>query len=427
MAFLSDSTANKKVSPSGTQRSFKSTLDRGTSYLRKVLTEKSENLISIKGGLLDTNTWTTKSNSTYKKIIASPPISSGDQNRIYTLAPKYWEDDVKHLEADVKKLATVTNTDQPDITPGDLVKENILHYNRFKLPFTTNALTRTMSHVFFTRPDCNFFDGNTLTTTANVHPTISSVYMRNPFILTGLTHHTPNAIKQNGNFNLLLSNAAASFQLTDEYIDTGDSSETLDGHKIPYGKLNTKSKASGSFTVTFDDDRNLSVYQQLKTWVDYISAVYIGEVDPTYQSVINREIDYAANVYYILTAEDGCTILFWSKYYGVFPKTIPSSQYSWNKGNSLSIPNLQVEFQYAFKEDYILSTIEEFNTDALYGYKDLVGDTVTFEPIFDTNLGVVGNTWVWFPFIDTYKSSANANNRNINNLMFRLMFMSAGK
>ena len=211
-----------------------------------------------------------------------------------------------------------------------------------------------MSHVFFTRPNCNIFDGNSLTAGASNHPTIASTYMRNPILLTGLAHDLPTNLKQIGNFNLLLSNAATSFQLSDEYIDTASSSKTLDGHQIAYGKLNTTSKASGTFTINFDDDRNLSVYQQLKVWVDYISAVYIGEIEPTYKTVINRELDYAANVYYILTAEDGYTILFWSKYYGVFPKTIPSSQYSWTKGNSLTTPSLNVEFQYSFKEDYVL-------------------------------------------------------------------------
>lgn len=427
MAFVSDSTGNKIVSPVANNKTFASALGKTNSlgHLREALTNISENLIKIKGGYIDTNTNTIKGADSPRKKIAVP-ISSSDQNRIYNYSATYWPNDKANLETDVKALSVLGNIDRPDKSPGDLVKENILHYNRFKLPFLTGALSHTMSHVFFTRPDCNLFDGDKLTTTANVHPTISSVYMRNPFILTGLTHNTPAKISQKGNFNLLLSNAASSFQLTDEYIDTGESSETLDGHKIPYGKLNTKSKASGTFTVTFDDDRNLSIYQQLKSWVDYISAVYIGEIEPTYPSVINREIDYAANAYYILTAEDGYTILFWSKYYGVFPKTIPSSQYSWNKGSSLSMPSLQVEFQYAFKEDYILSTIEEFNTDAIMGMESTLGDKVIYEPIFNTNTNTVGNTWVWLPFIDTIKSGANAINRNIDNMVFRLMFFSAG-
>lgn len=187
--------------------------------------------------------------------------------------------------------------------------------------------------------------------------------------------------------------------------------------------MNTASKASGSFTVNFDDDRNLSVFQQLKAWVDYISGVYIGEIDPTYSSVINRELDYAANVYYILTAEDGYTILFWSKYYGVFPKTIPSSQYSWTKGNTLSLPSLSVEFQYSFKEDYILDTITEFNTDSYYDQKDQGFKTMQYAPMFNSSLNKANSTWVGAPFIDTVKGPRhNENNQGFNNLLFHLMF-----
>lgn len=403
MAFISDTMNTKPVSPVSSNTSFSSALKskRNESYLRT----KMSTAIA------------------FCKNRGMTPIDSGTQNRLYEEFPEYWEGDSEDLIKDVRKLSLIGNIDPYDRSVGELIKKNVYSYNRFKLPFTTGALTHTMSHVFFTRPDCNLFEGNNLTRTAGAHPTISSTYMRNPMILTGLTHTTPSKISQAGNFNLLLSNAATSFQLTDEYIETGQSSSTLDGHQIAYGKLNTKSKASGSFTVSFDDDRNLSIYQQVKVWTDYISAVYIGEIDPSYKSVINREIDYAANAYYILTAEDGYTILFWSKYYGVFPKSIPSSQYSWTKGNSLSMPALNVEFQYSFKEDYVLDTIEEFNTDSFYGSSSTVNanNKVLYEPAFDSRLNRVGCTWVGLPFIDTVKTDGN-NNKSVGNMEMRLMF-----
>lgn len=423
MAFISDVANAKPVVPIASTSALKSEFDRGKGYLKKILLKRSENRIELEGGIhRDTYNGRLLPNKT-----RAFHLDPSTQPKLYNdeTLQSDWSGDEENLAKDVKNLAILQNTDLYTRSSNDLITKNIVSYNRFKLPFTTNALSRTTSHVFFTRPNCNFFNGDTLTTTANVHPTISSVYMRNPFLLTGLTHNTPGALKQFGNFNLLLSNAATSFQLTDEYIDTGESAETLDGHKIPYGKLNTKSKASGSFTVTFDDDRNLSIYQQLKVWVDYISAVYIGEVEPTYSSVINRELDYPANVYYILTAEDGYTILFWSKYYGVFPKTIPSSQYSWNKGNSLNMPSLNVEFQYAFKEDYILSTIEEFNTDSFYGMTNMLS-SVPYEPIYDEKLGMLKNTWVGLPFIDVKRPSGGNNTRSINNLVCRLMFATGG-
>ena len=397
--YVSD-TKNIPVKPSLVTGSFKSTLDRGKNYLKHSTVDAlNTNIISIGGTTID----------------------SGTQGRLYTNYQSLWKGDEENLQKDVKALSATLNNEVVNTTPGETIRRNISYYNRFKLPYLTNQLTHTMSHVFFTRPDCNIFDKDDLTSGAKVHPTIASTFMRNPILFTGLTHNLPRKLQQYGNFNLLLSNAATSFQLSDEYIDTASSSKTLDGHQLAYGKLNTVSKASGSFTVNFDDDRNLSIYQQLKVWVDYISAVYIGELEPTYDTVINRELDYAANVYYILTAEDGYTILFWSKYYGVFPKTIPSSQYSWTKGNTLTAPSMNVEFQYSFKEDYVLDTIQEFNTDSFYGMESNLSNLI-YAPIFDTNLNRTGSTWVGMPFIDTYKSNEDAINRGIDNLVFRLMF-----
>lgn len=388
------------VIPSTAKSSFKSVLDRGKNYLKHSTVDALNTKIITDGGIT---------------------IDSGTQGRLYTGYPKLWENDEDNLQKDVKALSVTLNNEVVNTTPGETIRRNISSYNRFKLPYLTSQLTHTMSHVFFTRPNCNIFEKDDLTAGAKVHPTLASTFMRNPILFTGLTHNLPRKLQQYGNFNLLLSNAATSFQLSDEYIDTASSSKTLDGHQLAYGKLNTASKASGSFTVNFDDDRNLSIYQQLKVWVDYISAVYIGELEPTYDTVINRELDYAANVYYILTAEDGYTILFWSKYYGVFPKTIPSSQYSWTKGNTLTTPSMSVEFQYSFKEDYVLDTIQEFNSDSFYGLESsLTG--LSYAPTFDTNLNRTGSTWVGMPFIDTYKSGETAINRGIDNLVFRLMF-----
>lgn len=399
MAYVSNTVSGVSVKPTQNKSSFKSVLDRGKTYLTHSTVDTINRNLVIK---------------------KETTIDSGTQGRIYTDYKSLWAGDEENLLKDIKNLAIKGNIDRVGDTPEAFIKRSINSYNRFKLPFLTPQLTHTMSHVFFTRPNCNIFDGESLTATAGANSTILSTYMRNPIILSGLTHNTPSALKQSGNFNLLLSNAASSFQLTDEYIDTASSSKTLDGHQITHGKLNTTSKAAGSFTVSFDDDRNLSVYQQLKTWVDYISAVYIGEIDPSYSSVINRELDYPANVYYILTAEDGYTILFWSKYYGVFPKTIPSSQYSWTRGNSLSTPSLNVEFQYSFKEDYILDSIQEFNTDSFFGGDP--GSAIEYAPIFDNELNRTASTWVGMPFIDTYRSNAKDNNRGIDNLVFRLMF-----
>ena len=70
---------------------------------------------------------------------------------------------------------------------------------------------------------------------------------------------------------------------------------------------------------------------------------------------------------------------------------------------------------------YVLNTIQEFNTDSFYEAESSLNN-LQYAPIFDKKLNRPGSTWVGMPFIDTYRSDASANNRGIDNLVFRLMF-----
>ena len=114
---------------------------------------------------------------------------------------------------------------------------------------------------------------------------------------------------------------------------------------------------------------------------------------------MNKILDYAGAVYYILTAEDGETILFWSKYYGVFPTNIPSGQYSWAAGNVISNPQLDITYQFSFKEDFNPYSIIEFNANAN------VGSNPKYIPVYDAKLGHAGETWVGTPFIELVKNN----------------------
>lgn len=270
----------------------------------------------------------------------------------------------------------------------------VSYYNRFKVPTVNDALTRGFAHVFFVRPDCNIMND-------------AGTGLNKQFKNKSNFHYTwkssPNLIKQlvadsdsSHDFSLFLSNKAASFSLSDEYINSDTYGRTYTGYKIAFGRHNIESKSSGNFTVTFQDDRNLHVYQMNKLWVDYISAVYRGECAPKTEYIRNRVLDYASAVYYIVTAEDGETIIFWSKYYGVFPTTIPSTQFAWGSGSPITYEQTKFDIQYAysFKEDFNPVSLVEFNFNAK------VKKNKTYEPTFNANYGHVGTTWVGAPYIE---------------------------
>ena len=324
----------------------------------------------------------------------------------------YMDYDRDRLSSDLQGLRDTFNL---GIEGRDqLYRQYTEYYNRFKLPNPNDALHKTFSHVFFVRPDCNILkrtgSGFKLVDKLKDNPNYYYAYHKSPELLRQLV----NDAGYDHDFMMYLSNKAKSFQLSDESINFDTYGRTLTGHKISYGKTNVESKTAGDFTITYNDDRDLHVFHIHKLWADYISNVFQGIFNPKTEYMLNRILDYVANVYYIMTAEDGETVIFWSKYYGVFPVTIPSSQYSWSAGNILSNPEFDVRYQYSFKEDYNPLSIVEFNSHSNK-------DDLKYIPTIHKNTYTTNTTWVGAPFIETF------NNNSLTPYTFKLRFRKGNK
>lgn len=307
--------------------------------------------------------------------------------------------DRDHLSSDMRGLRDTYNL---GIEGRDKLYRTYTEcYNRFKIHNPNDALHKTYSHVFFVRPDCNVLYrkgfGWKLPEGLEDNPNFVYAYHKSPELLRQLI----NDAGYNHDFMLFLSNKARSFQLSDEFINFDTYGKTNTGHKVAYGKSNVESKTAGDFSISYVDDRDLHVFHIHKLWADYISNVYQGIFDPKENYMIDKILDYVANVYYIMTAEDGETVIFWSKYYGVFPVSIPSSQYSWAAGNTLTSPEFDVKYQYSFKEDFNPLSLVEFNMNS--------GPTnYEYVPIISEGNYTVNSTWVGAPFIETFNNDSLA-------------------
>ena len=205
-------------------------------------------------------------------------------------------------------------------------------------------------------------------------------------------------------FSFLLSNAVTGFSLNDEEIEYDSYGKTYTGYTITYGKNNIKSKTAGNVSISFKDDNKLDIYHIHKLWTEYINDAYRGMIDPGDDTIINKILDYTGAIYYILTAADGETVLFWSKYYGVFPSSIPSTQYSWSSGSTVKPENLSINYQYSFKEDYNPQAIVEFNKNARIDTAISHG-AVSYVPTYDSSLGHSSPTMVGTPYIEEYRNT----------------------
>ncbi len=277
--------------------------------------------------------------------------------------------------------------------------------DRYKVPFTEHQLSKTYSYVFFTRPDLNIMNGNVLTAQVLNDPLYYFLHKNNRNILKTLTSD----FSSSHDFNMFLSNRAESFEVSDEFIKTVEHGETFTGYKVQYGTSNIESRTAGTISISYTDDKEYTIYKMHKAWVDYISRIYRGDFVPRSDYRYKKILDYACSIYYFVCGEDGETILFWTKYFGVFPTNIPSSASSWAKGNLLKTPNYNITYAYAFKEDFTPLTLAEFNVNSK------ASGTIKYRRVYEELLGRTGKTFTGIPFVETY----NANNEYIFKLKFR--------
>ena len=279
-----------------------------------------------------------------------------------------------------------------------ILEHDVKYYNRFKIANPNAELQVGYPHVFFVAPMCNILSSN-----CALHQQFQGVELyeyinrTSPEVLQEISRIN----KRDTDFSLLLSNYVKSFSLSDEYINTDTYGKTFTGYKISFGKNDIESKTAGTVEVSFNDTRNLDIYKLNRAWVEYISGVYRGMYMPRNEDILQKVLDYTGAIYYILTAEDGETIVFWSKYYGVFPTTMPSTQYTWGEGNAVQRPDLSISYSYSFKKDYDPFSLVEFNTNAR------AGNINSYLPIYDSNLDTIGDTFVRRPFIEMTSGGSN--------------------
>ena len=245
-----------------------------------------------------------------------------------------------------------------------------------------------------------------LTDTVSQDPSFTYAFHKSPELLRQLVSDSG----YDNDFMMFLSNKARSFDIKEEFIGSDTYGKAITGHKVAYGKTNVESQTAGEISITFEDDRDLHVYQLHKLWTDYISKVYQGIFDPKVEYMLEKILDYVSNVYYILTAEDGETVIFWSKYYGVFPTTTSSNNYSWTAGEPMHTPTCTITYQYSFKEDYNPLSLNDFNTNSsrnTYGYLPIISTSDRF---------TVNSTWVGAPFVEVF------NNESLAPYTFKLRF-----
>lgn len=287
-------------------------------------------------------------------------------------------------------------------------------YNRFKTPDWGLAHSKTFTHVFFTRPDLYLMESESQPSAQlRRHSEMSMIYRRHPDLVRLLCNGKK--MQDGDNFNMLLSQQCVSFPIQNEGLSKLEVGKSWNDHKVVYGDGYT-GRFAGEFSCTFNETADYSVSNLIKLWITYIDNVSRGAMSPYYGHrsidssgtpspygldipdafchVHDKTLDYAASVYVLKVDPTGDDLLYWSKYYGVFPITTGSSALSWEAGQDQSTPRLDITFAYSWKEDLTPISLIEFN------YNSYVEGDNTWVPSYDPNLPGSARPLVGAPYIE---------------------------
>lgn len=338
-------------------------------------------------------------------LSASPPYTiQNDQqfprnkgynslNKLYSYSYQMDYSEI-NLDEDMAKVRRTINLDIG--SRNETMLKNAKLFNRFKIPSLGDAFQKGFGHVFFTRPNCNILNyGGSYQLTDSVENDVTFVYAYKNHLeilkqLCGCTEYPHD-------FMLYLTNKANGFDISDKTLETDSYGQNLMGHRITYGRTAEKSKTAGTLTVPFLADRDMQIYNLHNYWMRYIAGVYRGKYRPRRDDIIGKVLDYACACYYMVTAEDFETLIYWTKLYGVFPTNTPDNVFAWKGGSPIVSPEPSISYSYSYRsDDKDPKVLLDFNQNSLYGDTDNFVYTRTYQP----NRGGLGDTWVEAPFVE---------------------------
>lgn len=303
------------------------------------------------------------------------------------------------------------------------------HFNRFGVLDPYNGVGRTKEYLFFTKPDLNLVKPGTDTLNPELknQPFFNDLIQRYPEVIGQL--QASNGIGDKGPFMAVLSNAVKNTlelqSISATEIDTG---ATIYGTNYTYRGWGFDSDEGLEFSLEFEDTRYLEIYNLLKAYEEYERLKHIGLVTPPNINnapvvdgkcfsyyIENKILHDQFSIYKFIVDEDGETILYYAKLWGVYFKNVPRDAFSDLKEGGLTYA---VEFKAAFIDDMNPLILSDFNDIVMPQAKK-----GTELPLYNTNLHCMDGRWARIPYVakvEKSKSGSAWNNTNKMKYMYKL-------
>lgn len=278
----------------------------------------------------------------------------------------------------------------------------ITSYNRTKLPVADIEHRKAFRHIFITRPECYLMTSTDQPSMQAMNDEdMNTCWLRMPHVLRALSPVYVTqcvSVPHYANWNFLLSNRVQGMTTGANTLTTVDSmTKGVRGATVLPGK-NMTSNLGGSLELQFTDTKYMDVYEMLRIWMLYIHKRRTGQFFPPFNGYqyenafypagsggqrsggfgllhpYDRALEYCASVFDIVTNESGTKILYWCKYYGLYPTNVTSSILANTKNAALTgEATVSATFQYQYKQENLFKNLVEFNYNA--GLVDSVGKT----------------------------------------------------
>jgi len=284
-------------------------------------------------------------------------------------------------------------------------------FNRFGALDPYNAVSGSKEYVFFTKPDLHIVEPGSATLNPELsnQPYFSELLNRYPDVISQLQKSAK--IGNDGPFMALLSNGLKNtLEIQSVSASTIEIPSNIYGTTYNYRGWGYNSDEKVEFQLEFEDSKYLEIYNLIKAYEEYERLKHIGMVTPPNlyggfnYYIKNKILHDQFSVYKFIVEDDGESIMYYAKLWGVFFKNVPRDAFSDMKvEGGLSYA---VEFEAAFIDDMNPTILGDFNTLTFQS----INDTYTEElPIYNSNIDAVDGRWAAIPHIvKSYRGSNSA-------------------
>lgn len=162
-------------------------------------------------------------------------------------------------------------------------------------------------------------------------------------------------------FIKILTNQFENISFNGVTMRTKEMNETFYGFKQLFPTSMIDSITANTISIEYSEDKNLNIIKLHKAWTDYIEYARRGIIRPSEKTKVGRFIDFSCSIYYFLLDFDFQTILYYSKYTGCSPISVPYDALATAASGGRDIVRVNIDYAYGYKEDMNPDILYDFN------------------------------------------------------------------